>query len=150
MAQSLSAVLVHVVFSTRDRRPLLDETTRPMVHAYLSSTINSSEHICVRVGGVADHVHVALFLSRVESMARVVERLKVSSSKWIKTRDPRFARFAWQRGYAVFSVGLADRAALMRYIDDQTRHHARRDYQGEMRAMFAKYGVAFDERLVWD
>lgn len=150
MPQSLSYVLVHIVFSTRDRRPMLEDEIRPKMHAYLASAINGSENICVRIGGVADHVHVAMFLSRVDSMARVIERLKVSSSKWIKTQDPRFARFAWQRGYAVFSVGLGDRPALVRYIDDQVRHHQRRDFQGEMRAMFAKYNVSFDERFVWD
>ena len=150
MPQSISYVLAHLVFSTRDRRPWLHETIRPGMHAYLASVIHSSEGICVRVGGVADHVHVAMFLSRVDSIALVVERLKVASSKWIKMQDPKFARFAWQRGYAVFSVGLTDRAALVRYVDDQVKHHQRRDYQGEMRAMFAKYDVAFDERFVWD
>jgi hypothetical protein len=83
-------------------------------------------------------------------MSRLVERLKVSSSKWIKTKGPEFAKFGWQRGYAAFSVGLSDRTALVRYIDGQADHHHRRDYQAEMRAMFAKYGVAFDERFVWD
>ena len=104
----------------------------------------------MRVGGVADHVHVAMFLGRTETVARVVERLKVSSAKWIKTKGPEFARFGWQRGYAAFSVGLSDRAALVRYIDGQAEHHRRRDFEAEMRAMFAKYGVGFDERFVWD
>ena len=150
MPQSLSYVLVHLIFSTRERRPWLHQEIRPGIHAYLASVVNASENICVRVGGVADHVHVAMFLSRVETMARVVERLKVSSSKWMKTQGPEFARFGWQRGYAVFSVGLGDRAALVRYIDDQAVHHQKRDFQAEMRAMFVKYGVAFDERFVWD
>ena len=142
MPQSLSYVLVHLVFSTKQRRPFLSDAIRGEMHAYLASVLNGSENICVRVGGVADHVHVAMFLARTESTSRVVERLKVSSSKWIK--------FGWQRGYAAFSVGLSDRAALVRYIDAQGTHHQRRDYQAEMRAMFAKYGVAFDERFVWD
>ncbi len=150
MPQSLSYVLLHLVFSTRNRRPWLHDTIRPELHAYLGSVINSSENICVRVGGVADHVHVALFLSRVDSIARLVERIKVSSSKWIKTKDPAFRKFGWQRGYAVFSVGLCDREALVRYIDRQSAHHTRRDFQAEMRAMFAKYDVAFDERFIWD
>ena len=85
-----------------------------------------------------------------KSVPKIVERLKVSSSKWIKTKGPGFAKFGWQRGYAAFSVGLSDRAALVRYIDAQAAHHQRRDFQAEMRAMFAKYGVAFDEKFVWD
>jgi REP element-mobilizing transposase RayT len=120
------------------------------MHVYLASVLNSSENVCVRIGCVADHVHIALFLARTESISRVVERLKVSSSKWIKQKGPEFAKFGWQRGYAVFSVGLSDRAALVRYIDGQAAHHQRRDFQAEMRAMFAKYDVAFNERFVWD
>ncbi len=148
--QSLGFVLVHVVFSTKDRRPVLKETVRGEMHRYLAAVLSGSENVCVRVGGVDDHVHVAMYLGRTESVSRVVERLKVSSSKWVKTKGPEFARFRWQRGYAAFSVGLADRAALVRYIDGQEAHHQRRDFQGEMRAMFEKYGVAFDERFVWD
>jgi len=128
----------------------LNDVIRGEMHAYLASVINHSENICVRVGGVADHVHIALFIARNESLAHLVERVKVSSSKWIKTKGPEFARFGWQRGYAAFSVGLSDRAALARYIEAQAAHHQRRDFQAEMRAMFAKYGVAFDEQFVWD
>jgi REP element-mobilizing transposase RayT len=148
--QSLSYVLVHLVFSTKDRRPFLKDAIRTEMHAYLASVLNGSESTCVRVGGVADHVHIALFLARTETVSRVVERLKVSSSKWIKTKGPEFTKFGWQRGYAAFSVGLSDRAALVRYIDGQPAHHKRRDFQAEMRAMFGKYGVAFDEDFVWD
>jgi REP element-mobilizing transposase RayT len=149
MPQSLSYVLVHLIFSTKGRRPLLTDSIRSEMHVVLASSVGA-ENICVRVGGVSDHVHVALYIARTESMARLVERLKVSSSKWIKTKGPEFAKFGWQRGYAAFSVGLSDRAALVRYIDGQGTHHQRRDYQAEMRAMFAKYGVIFDERFVWD
>lgn len=150
MPQSLSYMLVHVVFSTKDRRPLLNDTIRPELYAYLASLLSNSENICVRIGGVTDHVHVAFFLARTETMARVVERLKIASTKWIKSKGTEFSRFAWQRGYAAFSVGLGDRKALVTYIDDQARHHARRDFQAEMRALFTKYSVAFDERFVWD
>ncbi len=150
MGQSIAQVLVHLVFSTRGRRPYLHEAIRPEMHAYLAAVLNSSENVCVRIGGVADHVHIAMFLGRSESLAKLVERLKVSSAKWVKTKGPEFARFGWQRGYAAFSVGLSDRAALVRYIDRQAEHHRRRDFEAEMRAMFAKYGVGFDERYVWD
>jgi REP element-mobilizing transposase RayT len=150
MPQSISYVLVHLVFSTKARRPWLKDGIQGEMHAYLASVLNGSENICVRVGGVADHVHVAVFIARTESLAKLVERLKVSSSKWIKTKGSEFAKFGWQKGYAAFSVGLGDRDALVRYIDGQAAHHQRRDFQGEMRAMFKKYGVEFDERFVWD
>ena len=150
MPQSLARVLIHIVFSTRDRKPSITDSIRGELHAYLVTVASEGDNASLRVGGVADHVHIAMFLSRTESIAKVVERLKVSSSKWIKGRGPEFAKFSWQRGYAAFSVGLGDRALLIRYIDAQTEHHARRDFQAEMRTMFAKCDVAFDERYVWD
>jgi putative transposase len=150
MPQSISHVLVHLVFSTKGRRPFLTDVVRSEMHAYLASVLNGSDNICVRVGGVADHVHIALFMARTETMSKIVERLKVSSSKWIKTKGPEYEKFGWQRGYAAFSVGLSDRAALVRYIDGQATHHQRRDFQAEMRAMFRKYGVEYDEQFVWD
>ena len=142
-------MLIHIVFSTRDRKPWLDDTIRADTHAYLVG-VAKSEHVVVRVGGVADHVHLAIFLSRTDTIAKLVERLKVSSTKWIKAKGPEFEKFAWQKGYAVFSVGLTDKAALTQYIDTQAAHHRQRDFQAEMRAMFAKYDVPFDERFVWD
>jgi REP element-mobilizing transposase RayT len=150
MPQSLSHVLVHLIFSTKDRRPVLKDTIRVEMHAYLASVLNSSDNTCVRIGGVTDHVHIALFIARTESIAKIMERLKVSSSKWIKTKGPEFSRFSWQRGYAAFSVSPSDLTALVEYIDAQATHHQRRDFQAEMRAMFAKYGVEFDEKYVWD
>jgi REP element-mobilizing transposase RayT len=77
MPQSISYVLVHLVFSTKERRPFLNDAIRGEMHAYLASVLNGSENVCVRVGGVADHVHVALFVARTESISRVMERLKV-------------------------------------------------------------------------
>ncbi len=150
MPQSLSCLLVHIIFSTKDRKTWLHDTIRPELHAYMATVAGTGENVCFRVGGVEDHVHVAVLLGRTASVSRLVEALKVSSSKWIKTRGPAFARFRWQRGYAAFSVGPSDRAALLEYIDAQAAHHRRRDYQAEMRALFTKYGVAFDERFVWD
>jgi REP element-mobilizing transposase RayT len=150
MPQSLARVLVHIVFSTRDRKPWLDESIRGEMHAYLATVVSDGENASVRVGGIADRVHIAIFLSRTESIARLVERLKVSSSKWVKSKDPRFAKFSWQKGYAAFSVGLGDRQSLIKYIDAQASHHQRRDFQAELRAMFAQYDVVFDERYVWE
>ncbi len=150
MSQSLSLLLVHLIFSTKDRRPWLNDAIRPEMQAYLASVAGSGENYCFRVGGMADHVHVALLLARNRTVAQTIDKLKVSSSKWIKTRGPEFARFRWQKGYAAFSVGPADRESLLAYIDGQAIHHQRRDYQAEMRALFAKYGVAYDERFVWD
>jgi len=97
MPQSLSFLLVHIVFSTKDRAPLLDATVRPALHAYLATVARGAECECYRVGGVADHVHLAIRLSRTLTTAKLVEELKTSSSKWLKTQSPALSGFSWQR-----------------------------------------------------
>jgi len=150
MPQSLSLVVVHVIFSTKDRFPCLGGSVRPDLHAYLATVARNSGCECYRVGGVADHVHLAIRLSRTLSIAQLVETLKTSSSKWLKSQAAQLGSFSWQRGYGCFSVGPTDVEALCRYIDGQEEHHRTRTFQEEFRAFLLKYGVDFDEAYVWD
>jgi REP element-mobilizing transposase RayT len=150
MPQSLSYLLTHIVFSTKDRTPVLDATVRPALHAYLATVARNVDCECFRVGGVADHVHLAVRLSRTITMAQLIEELKTSSSKWLKTQSLTLATFSWQRGYGAFSVGPSDLNALLHYIDTQEEHHKTRTFQDEYRAFLKKYGIDFDERYVWD
>jgi putative transposase len=150
MPQSLSFLLVHLVFSTKDRAGVLDATVRPALHAYLATVARGADCECYRVGGVADHVHLAVRLSRTITTAMLVEELKTSSSKWLKTQSPALTAFSWQRGYGAFSVGPSDLEILRHYIDTQEEHHRRRSFQEEYRGFLTKYGIHFDERYVWD
>jgi REP element-mobilizing transposase RayT len=150
MPQSLSLVVIHVIFSTKERRPLLDPHIRPKLHAYLATVARDAGCECYRVGGVADHVHLAIRLSRTLNIAGLVENLKTSSSKWLKTELPGLATFSWQRGYACFSAGPADLDSLCAYIDGQEEHHRTRTFQEEYRMFLKKYGVEYDEAYVWD
>jgi REP element-mobilizing transposase RayT len=99
---------------------------------------------------MADHVHLAIRLSRTVTIADLIETLKTSSSKWLKTQSRELGGFAWQRGYGCFSVGPTDLDALCAYIDDQAEHHRTRTFQDEFRMFLKKYGVEFDEAYVWD
>jgi putative transposase len=150
MPQSLSYLLIHVVFSTKDRTPALDTSVRPALHAYLGTAARNADCECYRLGGVADHVHLAIRISRTITIAKLVENLKTSSSKWLKTQSPTLAGFAWQRGYGAFSVGPSDLEALRGYIDTQEEHHRTRTFQEEYRAFLKRYGVDYDERYIWD
>lgn len=150
MPQSLSLVIVHVVFSTKERRPFLDPDTRPKLHAYLATVARNAGCEAYRVGGVADHVHLAIRLSRTITIAELIETLKTSSSKWGKTQSASLSAFSWQRGYGCFSVGPSDLDALIKYIGEQEAHHAQRSFQDEFRMFLNKYGVEFDEAYVWD
>lgn len=150
MPQSLSYLLTHIVFSTKDSAAVLDATVLPALYAYLATVARNADCECFRVGGVADHVHLAVRLSRTITMAQFIEELKTASSKWLKTQSPALAAFAWQRGYGGFSVGPSDLNALLHYIDTQEEHHKTRTFQDEYRAFLTKYGIEYDERYVWD
>jgi len=150
MPLSLSNVLIHVIFSTRDRVPVLNDTIRPELHAYLAATVRDVGCECYRAGGVSDHVHLAIRLSRTVTVAELIKELKACSSKWVKAQSPALAKFGWQRGYGVFSVGPSDLGALIRYIDAQEEHHRKVDFKEEFLAFLKKYGVEFDEEHLWD
>lgn len=150
MPQSLDNVMLHLVFSTKDRFPCLGASIRPALHAYLATVARNVGCECPRAGGVADHVHLAVRFSRTITIAALVEELKTSSSKWLKNQSPELSGFAWQRGYGVFSVGPSNLGALLAYIHSQEKHHRTRTFQDEYRAFLTKYTVAFDKRYVWD
>ncbi|MDX2081710.1 MAG: IS200/IS605 family transposase [Terrimicrobiaceae bacterium] len=150
MPQSLALVIVHIVFSTKDREPVIGRSVRESLHAYLATVARNAGCECYRVGGVADHVHLALRLPRTGTIAGVVEELKTSSSKWMKTQGVEWRAFAWQRGYGAFSLAPTDLDALTAYLDSQEEHHKTRTFQEEFRGFLIKYGVAFDERYLWE
>lgn len=136
MPQTLSFNLVHVIFSTKNRVPMITNDLTASLHAYLAGTARKLGCECFRVGGIADHVHLAMNLATTKTAAKVVSEIKTGSSQWMKQQGIR--NFAWQRGYGLFSVSPADIAALTRYIDEQPAHHGKRGFQDEMRAFFEK------------
>jgi putative transposase len=151
MPQSLSLVIVHLVFSTKDRAPLISKEMRPRLHAYMAEVARSLGCIAYRVGGVADHVHLALTLPRTLTQSDLVKELKTTSNHWLEKQDrATYSDFSWQRGYGLFSIGKSQLTDLVSYIEDQESHHAKRTFQDEFRVMLNKYGVEYDEAYVWD
>jgi putative transposase len=150
MPQSLSKVILHIVFSTKNREPWLDSKVRPRMHAYLATICRDLGGELAHVGGVADHVHIVTTLPRILSQAQLVEQIKKTSSKWIKGLDPRFRGFFWQRGYGVFSVSPSQLDAVLQYVNSQREHHRTRTFQEEYRELLRNHRVDFDERYVWD
>ena len=150
MPQSLSKVILHIIFSTKDREPWLDSDMRPRMYAYLATICHDLGGELVRVGGVADHVHIVTTLPRTFSQADLIEQIKKTSSKWIKTLDARHRGFFWQRGYGAFSVSPSQLEAVLEYVDEQQEHHRTRTFQEEYLELLRRDGVDFDERYVWD
>ena len=150
MPQSLSKVIVHFIFSTKNREPWLDSDVRPHMHRYLATICGQLGADLVRVGGVSDHIHIVSTLPRTISQAEMIEQIKKSSSKWIKGIEPRYGGFFWQRGYGAFSVSESKLDAVLTYVEAQSEHHRTCTFQEEYRELLRMHGMEFDERYVWD
>jgi putative transposase len=150
MPQSLSSILIHLVFATKNREPFITSEVEPELHAYLATVLRECDSPALLVGGTKDHVHILCALSRKASVADLVEEVKKRSSKWIKTKGTGFRTFQWQAGYGAFSIGQSNVEALKKYIAGQKEHHRRTTFEDEYRAFLVRYGVEFDERFVWD
>jgi REP element-mobilizing transposase RayT len=150
MPQSLSQVYVHLAFSTKHREPLLLTPLRAQTHAYLATVLTNSDSPAIKVGGTSDHVHALFRLSKNTSLAEIVEEIKTSSSKWIKTKGRAMASFHWQSGYGGFSVSPADVVKVAEYIAQQETHHRAVSFQEEYRKLLQSHGIEYDQRYVWD
>ena len=149
MSQTLVSLLVHLVFSTKNRADFITPDIEPDLFAYLSGTLNRHESRCLAAGGTANHVHVLVSMSKNVALSALVGELKKSSSRWIKTKGTQFREFGWQDGYGAFSIGESNVAALKRYIGRQKEHHRRRTFESEMLSLLEKYGVEYDGRYLW-
>ena len=151
MPQSLSAVYVHLVFSTKERRPFLrDKAVRDSLHAYMGGVSKTLECPPLIVGGVEDHVHLLCRFGRTITQAEWVKELKRVSNGWLKEQGGDYADFEWQGGYADFSVSQSNLEQVKQYIASQEEHHRKMTFQDELRALLHKHDIEFDERYVWD
>jgi REP element-mobilizing transposase RayT len=151
MPQSLARVVLHVVFSTKNRVPFLRETeVRARLHAYMAGVLQNIGCEPILINGVEDHIHILCNLSRKVTIAGLVEEAKKSTSKWMKEQGPQYGDFFWQGGYGSFSVSQSNVEQVRAYIATQEEHHRTVSFQDEFRALCRKHGIEIDERYVWD
>lgn len=150
MPQSLACLHIHLVFSTKNREPLLTDGVRDSLHRYMATVLKNLGCAPILINSVDDHVHLLFDLGRTVTVAKAVEEVKKSSSKWLKTQCAGLLAFSWQAGYGAFAVSVSNVAAVKHYIAGQQEHHRKRSFQDEFREMLRLNGVECDERYVWD
>ena len=151
MPQSLAKVLLHIVYSTKNRTPWLkDASIRGELFAYQATVFKGLECPALLINGVEDHIHVLCLLSRKLAIMDLIEESKTSTSKWIKTKGPDYRDFYWQSGYGVYSVSESNVEEVKRYIANQEEHHKKMSFQDEFRRFCERHGIPYDERYVWD
>ncbi len=143
MPQSLANILIHLVFSTKDRAPLIDDLWRDELHGYIGGNL-------LAANSVADHIHLFFPLPRTITVADLVKEIKTGATKWVHEKFPRLGGFHWQAGYGAFSISPSHKPAVLRYIAEQQEHHRKVSFQDEYRRLLEKYAIPYDERYVWD
>ncbi len=151
MPQSLTQVYVHLVYSTKLRKPFLgDLDFRTRTHAHLAGICQNLQCPALIIGGTEDHVHLLCRFGKTMAIADLVRDSRRDPSKWVEAQQPRLTAFQWQQGYGAFSISPSHVDALKEYIANQAEHHRHVTFQEELRRICRKYGIEIDERYVWD
>lgn len=150
MPQSLVKINLHIVFSTKNRYDWIDNQISGEVYSYLSTICIENGCLVHNIGGTENHMHIACTLPRVLTISSLLENLKSSSSKWIKTKGLQYRDFAWQKGYAAFSIGQSQVNTLIRYIDNQHEHHRKKKFEKELIGLLNVHNVSYDEKYLWN
>ena len=153
MPQSLANVVLHLVWSTKHREPLIADEIRERLHGYILGVLENLDCPSIETNSEPDPIHILCHLSRTITIAKLIEQAKTSTSVWLKTLGAPTAKFFWQGGYSAFSVSESQIEVVRRYIRNQQEHHRgakRMSFQDELRALLKKHRLPFDERYVWD
>lgn len=149
MGHTATNVLVHFIFSTRNRAPSINSEIESDLHGYLGGIIREIGGEALCVNGIPNHVHILARMPARHSTADVARLIKTNSSRWVHERWPQFKNFSWQTGYGAFSVSESGQAAVREYILHQKEHHCKRSYQEEFRLFLKKNGITVDEQYLW-
>ncbi len=150
MAQSLAKVYVHTVFSTKKRYPFIKPEIENELYSYIGGIITNLGGIPFQINGIPDHIHVFSTLPKTVSIAKFLEEIKRSSSKWIKTKGEEYKKFAWQNGYAAFSVSSSVKSKVEQYIANQKQHHQQLTFKEELIQFLKKYDVDYNKEYLFD
>lgn len=145
MPQSLVRMLVHVVFSTKNRADLIVPEIEDGLFGYMHGIVENNKSKLLLVNGTKNHVHLLISLGKVLSLSELIGDIKRDTSSWIKKQDTQFNQFYWQEGYGAFSVGQTEDEIVMKYIANQKEHHKTKDYKSEFRGFMNKYKIEDDE-----
>ena len=149
MAQSLAKIIIHIVFSTKNRESLLSPSIRNDLFAYIVGILNSLDCVTLVINGTEDHIHLMTVMSKTISLSKMMEELKGGSSRWINSHNEKQKNFAWQAGYGAFSVSESQIPNVMNYINGQQDHHRKTTFQDELIMLLKKHKIEFDERYLW-
>ncbi len=149
MTQSFSQNYQHIIFSTKDRNKWIDESWADDLYGYIGGILGRIGCKMLRAGGTSDHIHLLSIIDKNRTIPDVIRTIKSSSTTWVRNNIKNRKNFAWQTGYAAFSLGKSQIPRAERYIKNQRNHHKKNDYKDELRKFLDKYGLNYDEKYLW-
>ncbi len=150
MSHSFISQLLHCVFSTKERRPMITPELPPRLFQYIGGNARENKIKLLAAGGVDDHVHLLISMPSTINISKAMQLIKGGSSKWIHETFPGHRLFEWQEGYGAFSIGISDMDRTVKYINDQAEHHGKMDFKTEFLIFLKKHGIEYDERYIFD
>lgn len=150
MPGTYSQILLHIVFSTKHRKPLISLDIADRLYPYMGGIVRAEQGILHAIGGVEDHIHMYIRWRPSVAISDLMRTVKTRSSKWIHDTFPSLSEFAWQEGYSVFSVSKSQETNVKAYIASQAQHHKSEGFKSELLRMLHLHQIEFDERYVFD
>ncbi|MBX3405358.1 MAG: IS200/IS605 family transposase [Phycisphaeraceae bacterium] len=150
MATTITKILLHITYSTKQREPLIDTSDEGDLYAYIGGICRNLRSPLLDMGGTADHLNMLVSISKTIALADLMLNIKRDSSAWMNARPGRTHRFAWQEGYFAFSIGESGVEDLSRYIARQKAHRKKIDFKDEVRSLLTKYKMSWNEEHMWD
>ena len=148
MGQSLCKIYLHIIFHKKTISPPISKEHLTRVFEYIAQLVNTSGNKTLMIGGIEDHIHALIILGKNNCIPSVVEEIKRNSSRWIKSLSPIYGNFAWQGGYAVFSVSQSQIDIVKKYIKNQHEHHKKQSSHDEYLKFLQLYGIKYEEKYV--
>ncbi len=150
MSQSLADIVLHLVFSTKDRHPWIHSSIEEELFMYISGLSKQLNCPVIKINGMEDHIHILLHLGKTISFSDLISELKSNSSRWIKAQGKEYDQFYWQRGYGIFSVSRPNIETAAAYISRQKEHHKTISFKDEFLSMLKRSQMTYDETYLWD
>ncbi|MBS1910613.1 MAG: IS200/IS605 family transposase [Bacteroidetes bacterium] len=150
MPQSYTGLYYHIIFSTKNRRPLIASDIAPRLYEYIGGIVRNNDGALIAAGGTEDHIHLLAILSRQQSVSDALRIIKTNSSSWIHKALTVEHPFAWQHGYGAFTVSASVVDRVKHYIANQHEHHRTMTFQKEFLRFLREYNVPYDKRYVWE
>jgi len=149
MASTLTELIYHIVFSTKNREPIINPEIQEKLYRYITGIIKKDDAKLLQSGGIEDHIHLVIKMKPTHTLSELVQKIKGHSSKWINKQKDVNNKFSWQEGYGAFTVSESQLPMVIKYVKDQEKHHKEMSFKDELVIFLKRHHIEYDEKYLW-